>query len=80
MNKLLVVLLAALSVTHVAKAQPIKLFVEQRQGLAVVYAQNDEVAPHSIVLKLNLENMSFLRAVNPLSLFPLTQKNLKLAS
>ena len=58
-NKLLAVLLAALSVTHVAKAQPIKLFVEQSQGVAVRYAQNDEVAPYSIALELNLENMIF---------------------
>ena len=57
MNKLLAVLLATLFVTHVAKAQPIKLFVEQSQGVAVRYSQNDEIAPHSIVLKLNLENM-----------------------
>ena len=74
-NKLLAVLLAALSVTHVAKAQPIKLFVEQSQGVAVLYAQNDEIAPYSIALHLNLENMSFLRVVNLLSLFPLRQRN-----
>ena len=45
MNKLLAVLLATLSVTHVAKAQLIKLFVAQSQGVAVHYAQNDEIAP-----------------------------------
>ena len=59
MNKLIAVLLAALSVTHVAKAQLIKLFVEQSQGVAVLFAQNDEVAPYSIALHLNLENMIF---------------------
>ena len=52
-------MLAALSVTHVAKAQLIKLFVEQSQGVAVRYAQNDEIAPYSIALHLNLENMIF---------------------
>ena len=59
MNKLLAVLLAALSVTHVAKAPLIKLFVEQSQGVEVRYAQNDEVAPYFIALKLNLLNMIF---------------------
>ena len=59
MNKLLAVLLATLSVTHVAKAKLIKLFVAQSQGVAVHYAQNDEIAPYSIALHLNLENMIF---------------------
>ena len=52
-------MLAALSVTHGAKAQLVKLFVEQSQGVAVRYAQNDEIAPYSIALHLNLENMIF---------------------
>ena len=73
-------MLAALSVTHVAKAQLIKLFVEQSQGVAVRYEQNDEVAPYSIALQLNLENMVFSEGRKFTFVIPAKTANFKLAS
>ena len=70
-------MLAALSVTHVAKAQLIKLFVEQSQGVAVRYAQNDEIAPYSIALHLNLENMTFSEGSKSTFVIPANTKKIK---
>ena len=78
MNKLLVVLLAALSVTPVAKTQLIKLFVERSQGMAVRYAQNDEIAPYSIALHLNLENMIFSKGSKSTFVIPVKTAKFKI--
>ena len=71
-------MLAALSVTHVGKTQLIKLFVEQSQGVAVLDAQNDEVAPYSIALQLNLENMIFSEGSKSTFVIPAKTAKLKI--
>lgn len=59
MKPTLVLALLLLSIYSYSQAPSVQLFNEQKQGGAVIYARNNDVFPTSVLLKLDLTNMSF---------------------
>lgn len=53
-----------------SQSRPVELFTERQEGTTTIYARNSELCPYSILLQLDVSNMSFSEGSKSIFIIP----------